>query len=68
MSMQGPLQRPVTPSSRRAVAEMLSRPPSQSASRPGTGMKDPTVRPPTRSGSRPGTQENEMGESSSKLQ
>ncbi|XP_053379152.1 lisH domain-containing protein ARMC9-like isoform X2 [Mercenaria mercenaria] len=64
MSMQGPLQRPVTPSQRRAVAEMLSRPPSQSASRPGTGMKDPTVRPPTRSGSRPGTQENEMRDSS----
>lgn len=67
MSMQGPLQRPVTPSQRKAVAEMLSRPPSQSGSRPATGMKDPTVRPPTRSGSRPGTQENEMRDSSKRL-
>lgn len=65
MSRQTPLQRPVTPSSRKA-AEMLSRPPSQSASRPNTGFKDPTMRPPTRSGSRPGTQENEMRSSSRK--
>lgn len=65
MSMNGPLQRPVTPSQRKA-AEMMSRSQSQVGSRPGTGIKDPTVRPPTRSGSRPNTQENPQLRSSSR--
>ena len=61
MSMQGPLQRPTTPSSRRASE--FGRPSSQA----GAGghlvtgeVNSINIRPPTRSGSRPGTQESEL--------
>lgn len=69
LAMHEPLQRPITPSQRRASdhpsmnpltnrpSSNLSRPPSN-LSRPPTGSLD---RPPTRSGSRPNTQEGERG-------
>lgn len=60
MSLNGPLQRPTTPSQRKAAEMMLGHSSNPSVGRPDASMNDPIIRPPTRSGSRPGTQENEI--------